>query len=115
MTDPVPRQPSRRERSPAGGPADESAPAVTGWGQPPNRAPRGRRATRQGTLFPTLGSARCSADQSRRPPRGGRGGAPNGAPGRPSGPTQPAGAQRGRPPGALGRQEPECQGAALAS
>ena len=65
MADPVPRQPSRRERSPAGGPPTEAAPRRHWMGPASNPGTSRRRPAAQGALFPTLGSARCGADQGR--------------------------------------------------
>jgi hypothetical protein len=99
MADPVPRQPSRRERSPAGGgPPTEAAPAVTGWGTPGARAPRDTGQPPKAPHFPPWDLPGAPPTRTGGPPRGTRGGAPAGPPGRPAGPAQPAGGQRPRPP-----------------
>jgi len=102
MADPVPRQPSRRERSPAGGPPTEAAPAVTGWGQPATRTPRDAGQPPKAPYFPPWDVAGAAPTRAGGPPRGARGGAPVGAPGRPAGPAQAPGAQRPRPPAGAG-------------
>ena len=102
MADPVPRQPSRRERSPAGGPPTEAAPAVTGWGPPATRAPRDPGQSPKAPYFPPWDVSGAPPTRAGGPPRGARGGAPTGAPSRPAGPSQAPAAQRPRPPAGAG-------------
>jgi hypothetical protein len=102
MADPVPRQPSRRERSPAGGPPTEAAPAVTGWGPPATRAPRDVGQPPKAPYFPPWDVAGAAPTRAGGPPRGARGSAPAGAPSRPAGPAPAAGGQRPRSPAGAG-------------
>ena len=112
MTDPVPRQPSRRERSPAGGPPTESAPAATGWGQPPSRAPRDAGQPAKAPYFPPWEVPGAAPTRAGGPPRGAVGALPTGHPAVPVGPPSLVVRQGDGRPWAPGLQEPECQEAA---
>ena len=113
MADPVPRQPSRRERSPAGGPPTEAAPAATGWGQPANAEHLATPGSPP--RHPISRPGKCQVRRRPEPavlPGGAVGAPPTGHPAVPAGPAQPGGAPSGTaalgagPPGRRNARRP---------